>query len=322
MASDPKAPDQPDQPPADALTPVAPASSNPAEDEAPRGTGAGDDVLTDSALGRGLVKAWETARGNSNWVFILFIGAMALWFAYNWRTRSNLQAQQQAKVQLVAMRQAADVARQLRARAAQSPEDVLSRQVTELDTNFGQAFALVQNAPGGAPPVAWRVAGDYYWYLATLPIPMPATRPNNEFVPLKASEARLDQAAEAFGKAVDSEEATSSTRFAARFGLASVAEERGAFDQAREQYERLLEDDALPTTLRQEVEARIATLDTFNGRSPLVAAPPPNEDAGTPNATGDLSSQLDDLLGSVTEDLSLEVPTTRPTTRPLIEALP
>ncbi|MEM7806614.1 MAG: hypothetical protein AAF561_00715 [Planctomycetota bacterium] len=322
MASDPKALD---------TTPPSSASSSPDGPPAPGQTGSGGsgDVLSESALGRGLVALWEKIRDNQNLFFIAVIGALGVIFAFQWKSRQDRNAEEIARNQLVALRQATDSARQLRQVGARLPEDTLSREVARLDAAFTPAMSGVQGAPGGASSVAWRTAGDFHWYLATLPTPLPATRPDEPLVPIAASDARLDQAADAYARVVEDDEASATLRFAARFGLASVAEERGDFDQARVQYDALLGEAALPDPLRQDVEERVSQLDSFSDRSPLVSVPPPSPEVETPADTseGDIGSRLDELLGGgVTGELTLDAPptspVTRPTTRPVIELVP
>jgi hypothetical protein len=192
-----------------------------------------------------------------------------------------------------------------------------------LETAFEQSKRVVEDAPGGASPVAHSLMGDYYWFIATMPRTLPSTRPADEFTPLPELGAMLERAAASWQAAM-SNEAPASVRQKARFGLAAVAEEIGDFDAAREQYDALLDETALPNRLRNIVRSRLESIRLAGDRSPLVepaaAATPATQPSSVSEGLGPIDTGLGGLgltdLPGITLDESK--PSTRPATQPAL----
>ena len=322
-------------PPADP-TPGAPApAAAPAEGGGGPDLPDGPEFLQESALGRTLLHAWAFARDNATWVLIIVVAAGALSYVLQLRRNGIEQSAAQARLALPEMQNAVDAVRQLAPSAAMMSEDQLSEELNEIDAAFTSNLAV---AEGGANDDATRarssrLVGDYNWYLATLPTPMPATRPSGEYVELLPSEDRLADAEAAYTKVIDDYAADAAQQVAARMGLAAIAEENGDFDAARDHYQVLLDDDRTPEPFAEVARRQIDVLALVTGTgSPLAepAAPATQPAAtveeslsgldsllGTGRVTGDGAGSADGTITLSPADLEgITSPATQPATRP------
>jgi hypothetical protein len=142
----------------------------------------------------------------------------------------------------------------------------LSRAMTLSDDHKLQAESLVAR-------------GDLNWTAATLPeIAGAATQPSLQ---LKNPKDLLDAAAEAYQTVLNSYSDEVYAAIAARFGLASIDENKHDFDAARAQYEALLKMTGDFPGYRQIAQQRLDRLSTL--RNPVIIGKPATQPAlGTP----------------------------------------
>ncbi len=139
--------------------------------------------------------------------------------------------------------------------------------------------------------------GDLNWIIANYP--ELADGENAPAVPTDEQRATaLEEARTAYERILGNYPNITMAALSARMGLAAIAENRGDWDAARQQYEAVASDEAFPESFRQEARQRLETLDKVRKPVLLVEARPPVMEAST------------------------AAPTTAPTTAPVIEPEP
>ena len=118
-----------------------------------------------------------------------------------------------------------------------------------------------------------RVArGDLNWKLANFPdIPGAATQPVLQFS--RSRQDLLNTAADAYRNVVEDPAAPPESLRTARLGLAAVYENRREWDNARAEYQKIVNDTSVPKPFKDLAADRLNDLDKVQ-RPPLVGAPP------------------------------------------------
>ena len=264
-AADPNVPDAP-------RPPVVQGQVDGADADADAGPAGTSQELHETALGRLMLRLKDSAGDYVNWILIALVGAAALAWALRLRSDSNRQMEATARQGLAQLGETVAGARLLAGAAPLLTADQLAERVSEFDAQLAETATLTRDADGPVRARAARLQGDYFWALATLPQPRPATRPAGEFEAARPADDLLDDAAAAY-RSVVAEHADSAVSVrAALFGLAAVAEERGDFEAAGEAYDELLERDDLPPVQERLAEARRSLLPRLSTVSRLAAA--------------------------------------------------
>lgn len=149
--------------------------------------------------------------------------------------------------------------------------------------------------------------GDLNWELANfpaLPTSITATRP--ALSPPKSADDYLKDAAEAYQAVVGSGGAPLESVVMARLGLAAIAENRQNWDEARQQYQAVVDHPQVPQPLKQLAADRLSGLDEL--RRPVLI--------GQPQTQPDLPPSLRDLLRAPATTQATTEPTGEPTTGP------
>ncbi|HEV7301339.1 MAG TPA: hypothetical protein VGN72_18395 [Tepidisphaeraceae bacterium] len=151
------------------------------------------------------------------------------------------------------------------------PPDQIMREAVSLEQSAVPALDAILD-DGGQTKLhaqAWVTRGDLFWTLANLPtLPAAATQPALQ--PSRTPTEYLTTAEAAYQKAVDATEDTVSA-LAGRFGLAAVAENRGNWDEAKQQYQAIVNAPAVLPSMKTLAESRLAQVDEL--RKPLFTSP-------------------------------------------------
>ena len=151
------------------------------------------------------------------------------------------------------------------------------------------------------------VRGDLNWHLANLPeAPGATTRPDLALP--KTDDQLLQAAAESYQAVLETPSAPRESLITARLSLAAVAENRRQWDQARQQYQNVVDDSAAPKPLRDVAVEALNRLQTIQ-KPPLIAPP-------STNPFGELG------LGGVESPATTRGTTTQATTGPTTATQP
>ena len=280
-------------------------------------------VLSESSLGRGILRGGQWIWDHSTFVvFLLLAFAVATW-ALRLRQRSDFEADNAARNGLYSLENIVREMEVLRQRVnplggmavgADEVEDAVARGRESLSN----VSAVTRGADDPIVARSLRLQGDFYWLLATLPpVAGPSTRPAEERPDLPDAAGNLAEAKAMYGRVVSEFGAQANEARIARFGLAAVAEEQGDFPAAREQYDALLARETLPAIQRDYAETRRRLLDEMSPQSRLV------QGDATPasDSMDDLNRDLTDLARDAFEGIDLgelnappAVPATQPST--------
>jgi hypothetical protein len=102
------------------------------------------------------------------------------------------------------------------------------------------------------------VRGDINLYMVTLPRAAATTQPSVEVRP--TTQEALTDANTAYNKVIDQYSDQRSSVLAARFGLATLAEDQGNWQAARQQYQAIADDSNAPEVYHLQAKARIAAM--------------------------------------------------------------
>src|SRR5688500_9160541 len=132
-------------------------------------------------------------------------------------------------------------------------------------------------ASGGDPrplAAARLVRGDLHWHLAHLPeAPGGATRP--ALGRPKTEQQMLQAAAQTYQAVPETRSAPRESLITARRSLAAVAENRRQWDQARQHYQNVVDDSAVPKPLRDVAVEALNRLQMIQ-KPPLIVPPSTN----------------------------------------------
>jgi hypothetical protein len=125
---------------------------------------------------------------------------------------------------------------------------------------------------------AWLVRGDLYWNLARMPeIRGAETQPSLKMT--ESDEDLLKKAEEAYQSAAATTGAKRLTVVTAQFGLASIAEQRKQWEEARKIYESIRDDKAMPESDPFKDLATVKLDDLKNIQKPVLLGKPATEPA-------------------------------------------
>jgi len=126
------------------------------------------------------------------------------------------------------------------------PQVLAKGRESYFDDGLQEADQVLQNAPDsqtGLKAQALLVKGDFNFDMANLPLPPgAATQPSLQ--PAESIDSLLSAAADAYTQVVQNYPSEKSAVTAAHFGLAAVAEDRKAWDDAKKEYQAILNGDA------------------------------------------------------------------------------
>ena len=132
--------------------------------------------------------------------------------------------------------------------------------------------------------------GDLNWRLANFPdLPGAATQPTLQFP--RSKKDLLSTAEQAYQDVFNDPSSPVETVRTARFGLAAVHENRGEWDKAKEQYQKLVNDIDTPGPFKDQAVARLNAMETL--RKPVLFGPPataPSPATATSPSTGPSTS--------------------------------
>ena len=158
---------------------------------------------------------------------------------------------------------------------------------------------------------AYLAQGDLNWHLANMPDPPgAATRPD---LKINNRDALLSESKSSFTKVLDPPYNQSALDvFTARMGLAAIAENQGAWDEARKQYQAILDATGLPQSFKDLARERLTHLPDIQKAALLVPAPPP-----TPLPSPVLGPEAPPTSQSLTtQPASIQPSATQPATGP------
>jgi hypothetical protein len=202
--------------------------------------------LKTNALARGLDHLPEFGRKYGNKLLLGFIFVLLAIILIQMRNRSAKAAEQEAVTNLSNARMA------LLQMTALDGQNVLPDKIAEArNESIGQIEAGIEQALKATddPAVqadALALRGDLNWTLAMLaPLPGATTRPA---LNLKNSQSEYLSAAEkAYTQVANNYSNQAIPAMTAKFGLAAIAENRGAWDEAEKQYDAIIKDpNAMP----------------------------------------------------------------------------
>jgi hypothetical protein len=256
--------------------------------------------LQDNELAKGLGKLPAFWQAHGTKVLLGVIGLALLYMLINYRTKTAQRELDTAKASLADVRELLDEAR-FREMQPVSPTDLAQfRTAVATDGSAALSAVINQARSGGHNELladAMLLRGDLNWSLANLPeLAGATTRPQLKLEP-PAGTTYLALAEEAYRAVLDQTSATTMQKNQARFGLAAVAENRRAWNDAQAQYQAVLDDSASIEAYRSLATIRIALLDDL--KQEFILAKPTTAPAVTP------------LVTPVTQ------PATLPTTQPV-----
>jgi predicted negative regulator of RcsB-dependent stress response len=150
--------------------------------------------------------------------------------------------------------------------------------------------------------------GNLDWHLANMPDPPGATtRPE---LKINNRDALLNEAKSSFAKVLEPPYNQSALDiFSARMGLAAIAENQGNWEEARKQYQAILDNPDLPPSFKDVARERLMRLPDI--QKAALLAPPPEAPPALPPAT---RSTQPAVLGP--EAPKATEPAAKPTTAP------
>lgn len=155
--------------------------------------------------------------------------------------------------------------------------------------------------------------GNLYWSLANFPeTPGSTTLPSSQ--QLTNRDAFLDQAKASYEKVLDpAYKASVENIFAARMGLAAIAENQGKWDEAKAQYQAIADAPNMPASFKELAAKRLANLAKYQSPALLVPAPTVTPEPSTAPATSSATSQPTASPAAIPQTFPAN---SQPTTRP------
>ena len=226
--------------------------------------------LKQNTLARGLETLPDVSRRHGSKVMFGVLAVLALILLVRWRiTASRGEAEQAA----FALNTGRDLIQRLDEAAEKGvPPAQLASFAQEVAKGVDQSVTQVLEATTDPKMVAEArlVQGDLNWKLANFPeFPGATTRP--QLALPKSDEQLLASAADAYQAALAVSPPVESA-VSARLGLAAVHENRREWDKAKEQYQKVVDDAAVPKPLKDVAAAAMSRLVEL--RKPPLVAPP------------------------------------------------
>jgi len=227
--------------------------------------------LQQNQLAKGIIKIPTFLEQHGNKVFIAVIVICLAFIIYNWRTNSSRRALATASDALASARTAMTELRNLNPFAA-SPLQIATMR-TQLINDIRSSLTTASEETDDRTVVAdaTLAKGDLNWLLATLPsLPGSATQPTLR-LDIEPTQA-LDAAEQQYKKVLDEYADQKLAVIGARFGLAAIAENRGQWTAAKQQYDSLVNDSTVPKPFQTEAKADLDRLPSI--QSPAYLATP------------------------------------------------
>jgi len=219
--------------------------------------------LQDNELAKGLGKLPAFWRVHGTKVLLGVIGIVLVLVLINYRTKTAQRELTTAKASLADVRELLDEARFRETQRIAPQDQAQFRNAVATDGASALSAIINQARSGGHDTLladAQVVRGDLNWALANLPeLPGATTRPQLKLEP-PAGTTYLQQAEEAYRAVLGQASATTMQKNQARFGLAAVAENRRAWDDAQAQYQAVRDDTASIEAYRSLATIRITLL--------------------------------------------------------------
>jgi tetratricopeptide (TPR) repeat protein len=161
--------------------------------------------------------------------------------------------------------------------------------------------------------------GDLNWKLANFPdLPGAATQPSLQFP--RSQKDLLQSAAQSYQEVLDDPGSPKETKWTARFGLAAVKENQGEWDQAKDQYQKLVNDLDVPQPLKDQAIERLNTMDARRHPvllvAPVAEQPVPPTTGATTSTAPSTSTAPTSIAPSSTAPTSRSTTTTSPASKP------
>lgn len=164
---------------------------------------------------------------------------------------------------------------------------------------------------------AYQMRGNLNWTLANFPeLPGSTTLPTS--LQLTDRGAYLEQARAAYEKVLDpAYSASIDNVFAARMGLAAVAENEGQWERAKSQYQAIADAPNMPPAFKDLADRRIANLAKYQTPALLVPAPQlPPEVPPAPTSTASTSGATSQPASSQAATPQTSPADSQPSSRP------
>lgn len=226
--------------------------------------------LKQNTLARGLETLPEVSRRHGTKILVvIMVGLVVTLLIRNRVTSARADAEQAAYW----LNNGRDLVRQLRDASERVPATQFVSVAQEISKGVDEVVQKVLDLSDDARTVAEArlVQGDLNWELASIPEPPGATtRP--QLALSRTDEELLRAAADAYQAVVADPAAPKESVTSARLGLAAVAENRKQWDQAREQYQKIVDDPAVEKPLKDLAAGALSRLELIQ-RAPLIGAP-------------------------------------------------
>ena len=226
--------------------------------------------LKQNTLARGLENLPEVSRRHGTKILIVVMVGLVVTLLIRQRVTSARADAEQAAYWLSNGR---DLVRQLRDTSERVPATQFVSVADQIAKGVDQAVQQVLDLSDDARLVAEArlVQGDLNWELASLPEPPGATtRPQLAYS--QSDEQLLQKAAAAYQAVVADPKAPKESEISARLGLAAVSENRKQWDQAKEQYQKIVDDAAAPKPLKDLAARSLSNLEIIR-KDPLIGQP-------------------------------------------------
>ena len=193
-----------------------------------------------------------------------------------------------------------------------APPNKIADERQRLAQEADQALATVLNTAKDPKMIAnaWRFRGDLEWTLANLPdVPGADTQPT---LKVTNKDALLNDSRNAYQQVLSQSADDPLDVFSARLGLAAIAENQGQWDEARKQYQTILDAGNMPAAFKDYASTRLRQL-TEDQRPITLAPAAPLPTAATRPAT---ASTQPTILGPEAPAATSQPGTLPPTTGP------
>jgi tetratricopeptide (TPR) repeat protein len=229
--------------------------------------------LKQNTLARGIENLPEASRQHGSRVLVGVLVALLVVFLIRQRITSSREAATRAAWSLDSARAAiGQIDEAIDFGGAQNPAGMakLRQDVYQRSTDALQTVLDATDDPRLLAE-ARLARGDLNWKLANFPdVPGAQTQPALQFA--RSREDLLKTAADSYLNVVEDPAAPPESMRTARLGLAAVYENRKEWDKARAEYQKIVNDNAVPKAFKDLAVERLNNLDQVQ-RPPLLASP-------------------------------------------------
>lgn len=231
--------------------------------------------LKTNALARGLESAPDYWREyGSRILLVVLVAAIVFLLVRYWNDKKATDARQVAESIETAATSIQEL-QQLPAQSFMHPASEIAESREKYRQQADGAINTILNTTKDPKmlAVAYLDRGNLNWQLANFPeTPGSTTLPSSQ--QLTNRDAFLDQAKGSYEKVLDpSYKASVENAFAARMGLAAVAENQGKWDEAKAQYQAIADAANMPASFKELAEKRLSNLAKYQQPALLVPAP-------------------------------------------------